>query len=337
MTSVLLFSCWIVQVQADSQANGSSAAFTVKANLPDNQIDKDNSYYQLKMSPGKRQTVTATVYNVSSKSTTIHINVTPATTTPSGTIDYSTTLKHWDSSLKNNISDIVSYPKSVTIPAGQSKEVSFDITMPDEGYQGIVLGGITFTQDKKSTSKANQNAAIQNQFASAIAMVLKEVDTEVSPQVNLINVKPDQTNGYNQITVQLQNNQPLIMSKVKVKAKIYASNAKKAVYTAERSNMQLAPNSLFNYPISLQGTPLKAGHYRAEVTVTGTAYKSPKTWQFTKNFQVKSSEAKTLNQSSVDTSANTNDHTMLLIICGFVVLIIIIIVLIVLLLKKKRQ
>lgn len=79
-------------VKADNSTTGSGLAFTVKTNLPANQIDKNNDFYQLKMAPGQKQTVTATVYNTTNKPTTVSINVQTASTSINGTIDYSKAL-----------------------------------------------------------------------------------------------------------------------------------------------------------------------------------------------------------------------------------------------------
>lgn len=342
MTSMLimLFACsfFPILAHADESTTGSGLSFTVKTNVPINQIDKNNDFYQLKMVPGQKQTVTATVYNTTDTPTTVNINVQSASTSINGTIDYSKTLTSWDKSLKYKLNEIVSYPESITVPAGKAQDVAFTISMPKDSYKGILLGGITFNQVDDNESKSSSNAAsIRNKYAYAVAMILKESDDQVTPNINLQSIKAGQNNGHNVINVNLQNDQSLLMSNVKVVAKIYSEKGKKPVYTAIKSDMQITPNSQFKYPVSLQGTPMQAGKYRLELAVTGTAYKEPKTWHFSKKFTIKRQEAFGLNQSDVDVSANTNNHTNILIIIGIIFLIVIGILLILFILRKKAN
>ncbi|GMA70538.1 hypothetical protein GCM10025879_17840 [Leuconostoc litchii] len=335
--ALFVFALFPVLVKADNSTTGSGLSFTVKTNLPDNQIDKKNDFYQLKMTPGQKQTVTATVYNTTNKPQTIKINVQTASTSINGTIDYSKALTNWDKSLKYKLNEIVSYPKRVTVPAGKSQDVSFAISMPEDSYKGILLGGITFNQVDDNQSEPSSNTTnIQNKCAYAVAMILKESDDQVIPNINLQSVKAGQNNGHNVIDVKLQNDQSLLMSNVKVVAKVYSAAGKKPVYTTVKSDMQIAPNSQFKYPVSLQGTPMQPGKYRLELAVTGTAYKDPKTWHFTKNFTIKRQEAASFNQSDVDVSANTNNHLNIFIIIGIILFIIIVILFVLLVLRRKN-
>lgn len=324
-------------VLADSSTTGSGLSFTVKTNLPDNQIDKNNDFYQLKMTPGQQQTVTATIYNVTKKDTTVNLNVQTASTTTTGTIDYSKGLKHWDKSLKYILSDMVDYPKSVKVPAGQSKEVSFKISMPTTPYKGILLGGITFAEDDRQQTQSS-SATVRNKYAYAVAMVLKENDEQIAPNINLKSVVAGQNNGHNVINIKMQNDRSLLMSNVKVKAKIYSIKGTKPVYTSDKSDMQFAPNSQFIYPVSLQGTAMNPGKYRLQLEVTGTAYDKPKTWQFTKVFSIKGSEAKQYNRSDVDLSANTNNTTWQLpLIIGGVILLLVVLVLLLWIIYRRKN
>lgn len=319
---------------ADNSTTGSGLNFTVKTNLPDNQIDRHNDYFQLKMTPGQKQTVTATVYNITKKPTTVDINVQTASTTINGTIDYSKALTNWDKSLNYKFNEIVSYPKRITIPAGKSQDVPFAISMPENSYKGILLGGITFSQvNEEQPESSSRTTSIQNKYAYAVAMILKESDEQLTPNVNLNSVKAGQNNGHNVIDVNLQNDQPLLMSNVKVEAQVYSEKGKKPVYTTVKSDMQMAPNSQFKYPVSLQGTPMQPGKYRIELAVTGTAYKELKTWHFKKHFTIKNSEAENFNRSDVDVSANTNGHLNHIVIVSVILIIILILVLFIL--KRK--
>ncbi|MBD9366693.1 DUF916 and DUF3324 domain-containing protein [Leuconostoc mesenteroides] len=314
--------------------------FTVNTNIPDNQIDKKKTFFNLKVQPKQRQRVTVKLTNTTVNDITVNVSVNSAKTNANGVVEYGKTNIKIDKSLKYPITDLVKYPSNVTVPANSSKEVPFDITMPKEGYDGIILGGIVFQQkdsEAMKNSSSVKGTSIQNHYAYAVALSLKESDKQVVPNLNLLKVNPGQNNARNVINAQLQNDKSILLSNVKVTAKVYARNAKKPVYSSVTRDMQIAPNSSFKYPIALNGTEMKAGNYTLKLDVIGTAYDKSKTWHFTKNFTIKSKQARDLNKSDVDVKANTNNSNWLYILIGAALLIIIIILIVVIILQRKKN
>ncbi|TJY30683.1 DUF916 and DUF3324 domain-containing protein [Leuconostoc mesenteroides subsp. mesenteroides] len=314
--------------------------FTVNTNIPANQIDKKKTFFNLKVQPKQRQRVTVKLTNTTVNDITVNVSVNSAKTNVNGVVEYGKTNIKIEKSLKYPITDLVKYPSSVIVPANSSKEVPFDITMPKEGYDGIILGGIVFQQkdsEAMKNSSSVKGTSIQNHYAYAVALSLKESDKQVVPNLNLLKVNPGQNNARNVINAQLQNDKSILLSKVKVTAKVYARNAKNPVYSSVTRDMQIAPNSSFKYPIALNGTEMKAGNYTLKLAVTGTAYDKPKTWHFTKNFTIKSKQARDLNKSDVDVKANTNNSNWLYILIGAILLIVIIILVVVIILQRKKN
>ena len=298
--------------------------FSVNTAIPDNQIDKSKTYFNLKMNSDQQQDIMVTLKNDTKKDITVEVG--------------KSSIKN-DSSLKYDISNIVKGPSSVVIPASSSKNVAFHITMPKESFDGILLGGLTFQQKSSEVNqdKAKNGTTVQNEYSYAVAILLKETDKVVDPNLNLLQVNPGQINYRNVINAELQNDQSVLMSKVSVDAKIYSKNGKKPVYTSIKSDMQIAPNSHLTYPISLNGTSMKAGDYTLKMKVTATANKQVKKWTFTKDFTIKSKQARDLNKSDVDVKANTNNSNWLYIVIGAALLIIIIILIVVIILQRKKN
>lgn len=127
--------------------------FSVNTVIPENQIDKSKTYFNLKMNSDQQQDITVTLKNDTKKDITIAVGVNTAKTNSNGVVEYGKSSIKNDSSLKYAISDIVKGPSSVTIPANSSKNVVFHITMPKKSFDGILLGGLTF-QQKSSESKS---------------------------------------------------------------------------------------------------------------------------------------------------------------------------------------
>lgn len=313
--------------------------FSVSTVIPDNQIDKSKTYFNLKMNSNQQQDITVTLKNDTNKDITVEVGVNNAKTNSNGVIEYGKTSIKNDNSLKYSISDIVKGPSSIVIPANSSKDAVFHISMPKTSFDGILLGGLTFQQKSSEVIQdtTKKGTTIQNEYSYAVAILLKETDKVVNPNLNLIQVKPGQINYRNVINAKLQNDQSVLMSKVSVDAKIYSKNGKKPVYTSLKSDMQIAPNSHLTYPVSLNGTSMKAGDYTLKMKVTATANKQVKKWTFTKDFTIKSKQARDLNKSDVDVKANTNNSNWLYILIGAILLIVIIILVAVIILQRKKN
>lgn len=317
----------------------SETPFTVETKIPDNQIDKGKTFFDLQVKPSQQQTIAVKLTNTTSQEITIKVSVNSAKTNVNGVIEYGENNIRPDKSLTYAVPDLLEYPSEVKISANSSKEVPFDLTMPKEKYDGIILGGIVFQQKESEVTKNSSSVkgtSVQNHYAYAVALSLKESDNQVSPNLNLLKVSPGQNNARNVINAQLQNDQSILLSKVKVSAKVYAKNAKTPVYTSVTNDMQIAPNSNFKYPIALNGTEMKAGNYTLKLAVTGTAYDKPKTWHFTKNFTIKSKQARDLNKLDVDVTANTNNSNWLYVLIGIILLVIIVILIFVIILQRKK-
>ena len=62
--------------------------FSVNTVIPDNQIDKAKTYFNLNMSPNQQQDITTTLKNDTKKDVTINVAVNSAKTNANGVIDY---------------------------------------------------------------------------------------------------------------------------------------------------------------------------------------------------------------------------------------------------------
>lgn len=322
------------------QVSASVMNFAVETHIPDNQVDKSKTYFDLKMAPDQNQTVTTTLKNTTDKAVTVEVTINSAKTNSNGVIEYGKNTIPTDASLKHPLDSLMTGPSSVTLSPNESKDVTFLIKMPSDAFDGKILGGLTFQQ---KTSEVTQDASksgtsIQNEYAYAIAVVLRETDTPVFPNLKLLTVKPGQENYRNVIHATIQNDQAAILSDVKVDAKVYAKDGKTPIYTSVKNELQVAPNTSWVYPISLENTKMEPGTYTLRMKVSGTSDKKSKTWTFSKTFKIAEKEARELNKSAVDVKANTNTKSTNWLLIAVICLIILVVILIILfLLKNKRE
>ena len=312
----LLIAIFVIVINAASVSADTSKSFSVTPLDPETKQTQP-SYYNLKVAPNDQKVLPIRIYNGAEQAIKVKININNGATNNNGITDYSGAGKK-NATLKVGFSDIATVDnEEVTIPAKSAVDVPVTVIMPETKYDGQILGGIRITSaEEKEKPKAS---GIASNIAYTVGVVLSETETKVTPDISLLGVKTEQRNSQNYISATLQNGAPVIIKKLEAKASVTKKGSKKVLYEAENSSMRMAPNSQFNYGINLVNTAFKSGKYT--MTVTGKADGKP--FSFTKNFTIKSKEAKEFNKNSVYVTDKPTNNTYLFIIIATLVLIII--------------
>ncbi len=177
--------------------------FAVNPVIPENQIDKSKTYFDLKMSPGSVQTVEVQLRNDTDKDVVIEPKIASATTNLNGVVEYGQNDIEPDETLKHNLKDLVDVAETITIPKQSQVTVSLKISMPSESFTGMISGGLTLKEKQEETSDRSeeQGLAIKNEYAYVVAILLRQTTDEVVPDLNLLAVEPSQVNARNVINV----------------------------------------------------------------------------------------------------------------------------------------
>jgi len=279
-------------------ASASEFNFGVYTVIPDNQIDKQKSYFNLKMEPNQKQTLTIQLKNDTEEDVVIEPIIHSATTNINGVVEYGPTSAERDSSLPYELGDLIQTEKEITIPAKGSKDLQLNVTMPEEEFDGILAGGITLEEKKttsKNTEETTQGVSIENRYAYVVGITLQETDEIVKQDLQLHDVKAGQVNARNVINATLQNPTATYLNRFEVDAEVTKKGKTEVLYKSEKQDMQMAPNSNFQYPISLNGEKFKSGTYTLHVK----AKSSKESWEFEKDFTIKGEEVKQFNATDV--------------------------------------
>lgn len=312
-------------------ASAAEMKFSVQAVIPENQVDKSQSYFDLRMKPGQSQDLVVDMRNDTKEDVTINVLPNTAITNQNGIVEYSDTTTARDSSLKVSFKDIATTEKEVTIPAESQKQIKVHVQMPKEEYAGTLLGGIYFSEkNDKSEVEATKGSQIINRYAYVIGVKLTENDQVVQPELRLNDVRATQVNYRNVVTANIQNYTAAILKDLSIDGKIYAKGSKNVLYSASKENLRMAPNSNFDYAISLNNKPFKPGKY----TFKGIAKSGTKEWKFEKEFEIKGEESRKYNKEAVSLE---KDYTWVYIIVAIVVVSILLIIILILLKKLKNN
>ncbi|MBQ0137746.1 MAG: DUF3324 domain-containing protein [Kurthia sp.] len=339
MFAIMIGMGLVVSLFIPGKAQIASAAelnFSVESVLPDNQRDKKQTYFDLRMKPGQEQTVYVLLKNSTKKKVTVNIGANEAKTNMNGTTQYDTNKIERDSTLKYSLADIVTVEKKVVVKPNSEQKVPVKIKMPNEDIPGIILGGLSFQQKDSEVDKdeksEEQGLSIKNRFSYNLAMMLSTNDDKVKPELVLNDVKADLYNARTVILANIQNTQPMLMNQLEVKANVTKKGDSEQLFKKNAKEMQMAPNSNFDYTIPLDGKTIDAGDY----TLTMEATSMGETWKWKKDFTVTDDQSAKFAEKDVDVTEEESSNWLWWVIGG-VVLLAIIAAIIVLLRKKGNK
>lgn len=257
-------------------AQGDTVSYAVQAVLPENQMNGQVSYFDLKVAPGQHQTLRVVVKNKSDEEIKVAIKANTAFSNGNGLIEYSHTDAR-DASLKVDFAKIiVPVAPVITIPANAEAVAEFVLTTPDEPFEGDVLGGFMFTKLDQARHAEGASVSIQNVYQYVIGVRLRESEEAVNPLFELVGVEENEPRKRS-LLLHLRNSQPIIASGIELDVRIYPQDGTEPACVFERSHLAMAPNSTMAYHLRLgdQDT-LQPGAYRVSVAL---CYEDD-TWSF---------------------------------------------------------
>lgn len=278
----------------DNEAIMKQVGFTYKINHPDNQIGTGGAL-NLKMTPGQEQDVTVTISNSSDQAVTLDLSLNGARTNNYGGLEYGPNQFEADKSMAYDITDLISMENEVVIPKQSDKELVLKLKMPKVPFDGIVTGGVQMIE-KDGIKKPVTETGIVNKVAYLFGITLEMTDKEILPELDLKKVYPEQANFRNAIFLDIANIMPMKVQGLMLDVEIYQSGKTEVLYESKKNNMELAPNTLMSYPVSLGGERMTAGKYTAKILASA----HDKEWKWEKEFTITREDADLFNQKDVN-------------------------------------
>ena len=317
-------------------ADASQLNFSATPVIPEKtQVDKTKTYYDLKLDAGAKEELAVTLKNHTKKDVTVETSLNRATTNINGIVEYGNNANKANDSLLYDIEKIATVKTpEITVKPNEEKTVIIEVNMPKEKFEGVLASGLTFKEKNASEDKKEeeQGLSIKNEYAYVVALLLHGdiPQKDIESELQLGDVKADQVNVRNVITANLKNVKPKYVNKMIIDADIYKKGSTEKLYSLKKENLQMAPNSNFNYGIPLDGDKLKAGTYLLKMKVNSSSGE----WEFEKEFTVSKEEAKKYNEQDVTIK---EDYTLYYVIGGIVLLILIQIIVTIIVKKSKKK
>ena len=299
---IFVFLSICLPFSAAASPDGTLVSFTVQAVIPHNQIDHSLTYFDLLMTPSEKQDLRVKISNSGPEAVDVLISLNYATTNVNGIIDYSVNdpeLK--DASLKYPLPSIAALSASeLTIPPNSTVPVTVTVTMPEEKFDGVILGSLRVQQAPSAVRPDQEGVGINNAFAYMVSIQLRENDVPVAPELDLLSVGPSQVNDRTAVVANIQNKEANITRKLTVAGEVYERGSAVALYTASKDNVTMAPNSNFDFSIDWEGESIRPGAYRLHLT----ARNMDGSWEWDEPFTITATDIAGINQEA----AGITDH-----------------------------
>lgn len=285
-------------------SESSDIGFYVKAQLPDNQRDTTDTFFNLRMQPKQQQTLEVLVSNTSTDEMQIEVEANNAYTNRAGGVDYRTPgIK--DENAKYSLEDIAKPRESLMmIPPGKTIPVLIDIIMPEDTFDGIVLGGIVISKSVDE-SKVEEDTTIINKYSYVVGIILNETDTEVVPRFDLVDVKPDLVNHRTAIVNTIRNFEPVLIKNASLYIEVYPKGSDTPIWSHTKSDLKMAPCSVMDYTFYLEEETITPGDYVSKVEIVWQDLG----WNFEKEFTIESENARNINENSVTLTKDGDSYS----------------------------
>ncbi|MHC5247484.1 DUF916 and DUF3324 domain-containing protein [Enterococcus sp. LJL90] len=319
-----------VSTDTSSAQNTTEVGYNIQAILPENQVNDQDSFFNLRMEPSQEQTIQFVINNTSSEETTFALSINQAYTNTQGFIDYSDADAQLDDSLKYAISDIATVDNSVTVAANSSATVPIELKMPAEEYAGQILAAIQVIKEQDDDS-----SGISNSYGYILGLKLTENDQAVTRELNLLSVEPAISFGNTSVVATLQNPTMDAFGHLVYHADVYNLADNEIVRSVDYdNNMQMAPNSTYGFAIDWDNQALEAGDYRLALTV-GDA--KGNVWEFDEAFTITEQQAQEINSVTVDEVNTQRLPIWVFIVIGAMTAIVLLFIIWLILAKRRKK
>ncbi|MBO1097669.1 DUF916 and DUF3324 domain-containing protein [Enterococcus casseliflavus] len=310
-----------------SHANEGSLNFYVTPEFPDSQVEGSNSYFDLNLTVGETETLGLKVQNASSEP--IQVQVTPHTayTNVHGVVEYGKDAEEPDNSLMYSLADLIESVEMIELAGNETKSIQVPLHMPEEAFEGFLAGGLRISEvqeEQEEEEATGEGVAIKNEFAYVVGVVVSNTRDSVQPDLDLLAVFADQLNYRNVISATIQNFTPTFVNRLAIDATVQRVGEDEVLYEASEEGMQMAPNSHFHFPISLDGDRFQSGEYLLKLAATS----GEEEWTWEQTFTIDADEARALNRQDVmiDSSLNwwmIGSIVLVVLVLGFIIYLVI--------------
>jgi len=289
----------LVLTFATYNTKASSLGFAVSPVLPENQRNNGNTFFDLLVSPGQEQDISIIINNSTDEDIIVLVETITASTNRNGDVNYTPTGQIMDETLKHALEDIATVPEShYSIPANTNLQVPINLSIPNEPFDGIILGSIRVLREATDEERAAAGSIVnQMAFVNVVRLLQDEEAENIPADFKLGVITAELINFRAGIVANIRNTQPKLIRGASSSAKIIPKGSDEAIFERIINDLDFAPNSIFPFSlIDEAGFGIEAGEYTAIISVT---YQD-ETWNFEEDFTIEPLAAAVANEGALN-------------------------------------
>ncbi|KRM68159.1 hypothetical protein FD06_GL001373 [Apilactobacillus ozensis DSM 23829 = JCM 17196] len=283
-----------------------------------NQISK-NGYLNPRVKPGSYQNFDINILSMSDKNQKITVEPHTAYTSDGISVAYDKDKIISKSNMKNDFRFLFKN-KSITfnLPAGKTYRVRFTAKIPNEEFNGIIMGGFYITNNDALEQGQDTGTMINNKYSYVMPAVLNEDGKKAVPKLTLDKID---ANG-NIVSSKIENKKSAYIDSMSIYSKITNSSGK-VVSEYEGKDKSVAPNTNFYLDNLMYSGNIRPGKYHIKIVAKST---DPYKWVMEKDFSVSSAQY-------IGYIIESNQWILYLIL----ILLLLILILIIFIIKKRKE
>ena len=349
LPAVLILFLVIMHTQANTAWAG-MGGFQLSPVIPDNQTPGTFGFFNLNVESGARQRIYVEIINNNDEPIFVEVRLFTVGTNINGILDY-TRQGITNDTLLTPFEDIAALGidgEELYIPANTTIEVPVDLSIPDHGLDGLVLGAIHVLLGITEEERAGAGMIV-NRFAQVIPIRLHQGFIETDPDFELGDINIEMINFRAAIIAEVHNPLPQIVLGVNAGARIYPRGTDTPIFARGNVSVDFAPNGIFGFSlVDEAGFGLHPGDYTAVITLTHHGVE----WEFVRDFEILEEEANRVNDGAVNQQQQlpppgTADNIQAVVVesdipwlwiaigAGAFILLVLILIIIIMLLKNK--
>ncbi len=208
--------------------------------------------------------------------------------------------------------------QKVTVAAGQTKNITFNLKLPQDNIEGTVLGSVYVRKVPQEIAKS-KGVGVRNAFAMTIPVIISEdFNKKIAPKLELTNAQMKSDTGVPNVVGEVSNQAPSMLGQIKVKAWVTEKGKMDKLYQSQSEKYEMAPYSSFEYAIDTNNHLLKPGKYTYHMLMKS----GDKNFDMARDFRVDSKNGETVNNKLLEgEKSNTNLWWIIAIVIGVSIII----------------
>ena len=201
-----------------------------------------------------------------------------------------------------SLKDLVEEKKAtqkVTVAAGQTKNITFNLKLPQDNIKGTVLGSVYVRKVPKETAKS-KGVGVRNAFAMTIPVIISEdFNKKITPKLALTNAQMKSDTGVPKVVGEVSNQAPSMFGQIKVEAWVTAKGKTEQALSVTIRKMLRWP-LILHLNIGTNRVPiiisLKPGKYTYHMLMKS----GDKSFDMARDFTVDSKSRETVNSKLLE-------------------------------------